>query len=246
MKAKIGVGVVTYNRADYFKVAIDSVLKHLDMVDEIVVVDDGSTSPEYDKILKALPARVHVIRQKNAGVGPAKNACFKYLLGQGCDFLFIMEDDLVIKDRMAVVGYLAAHKMTNFPHLLFSYHGDNRQMKPVYNQDSHPLAFWPNCVGAWCFYTREVLERVGLMDENFHNAYEHVEHSWRIFKGQVDYGGWPDVWGSYRWVDEQPQAIANSSIRTDDEAWRNNIRNALAYWRSKDPNCPANDPVFPD
>lgn len=180
--------------------------------------------------------------EENHGVAYAKNWLIEELMKRGCDYIFIMEDDIEILDRKAIVGYLAAHKLTNIPHLNFHGHGDNLVMNYLWKDG--PLVFWPNAVGAWSFYTRECIEQVGLMDENFHNAYEHIEHSWRIYKGKIDYGFWPDVIGSTDWLRAQPNAIENSSIRKDEKAWKQNILDALAYWRKKDPDCPVEDPAL--
>lgn len=238
MKAKIGLGLITYNRPAYFKRAIKSVLKHLPMLDHIVVVDDGSA----EDYVSDYQGKAHIIRKENGGVATAKNAALQYLMDQDCHFLFIMEDDVEITDPTAVIGYLAAHKMTGIPHFNFAHHGDNTRMDSVMPTDGQPLLFWPNCVGAYSFYTREAIENVGLMDENFKNAYEHVEHTYRIYKDHIPYGLYPDVIDSQKWIREQPGALDNSSIRDPDGKWQDRIRTALEYWRSKDPDCPAEDP----
>lgn len=243
-KAKIGLGLITYNRPKYFKVAIQSVLKHLDMLDEIVVYRDGGNyEDQYTRIMYDYAGKVTWINKKdNQGVAAAKNFCLKALTEMGCDYLFLMEDDIEVLDRKAVVSYLAAHKMTGYPHLLWAHHGDNNVMNAIVTKEALPLVFWPNCVGAFNFYTREAIEQVGYFDENFKNAYEHVEHSWRIFKEHLTYGWWPDVMDSQLWLREQPGALENSSIRDPDGNWQKRISEALAYWRSKDPDCPAKDP----
>ena len=242
-KAKIGVGIVTYQRPEYFKRAVASVREHLgDIVDEIVGYHDGPLPEAYLDLdwPKGFGARAG---RQNNGVAHAKNQVITELLDRGCDYLFIMEDDIEVLDRKAIVGYLAAYKKTGIPHLNFHGHGDNLESAPLAVSEDG-IVFWPNAVGAWSFYTREALEHVGLMDENFVNAYEHVEHSWRIYKGKIDYGFWPDVAGSEEWLCAQPNAIENSSIRKDEAAWKENIHAALAYWRSKDPECPAGDPYL--
>lgn len=237
VKAKIGVGIVTFQRPDFFKVAYESVLEHLDFIDELVSYHDGPISDEYKPMVE--PGKL-IYGTENRGVAYAKNQLFKQLLDRGCEYIFIMEDDMEILDRRAIAGYLAAHRMTNIPHLNFHAHGDN-----LYGRElsvDGPLAFWPNAVGAWSFYTREILEQVGLMDENFVNAYEHVEHSWRIYRGHLDFGIWPDVVGSEFWLRAQAGALDNSSIRDEGGKWQTRVRTALEYWKSIDPSCPANEP----
>jgi GT2 family glycosyltransferase len=240
-KAKIGVGIVTYQRPEYFKAAYESVKTHLgDIADEVIAYHDGPL-PETQLGYGYDPFQVQW-GVKNCGVAYAKNWLIKELLNRGCDYLFIMEDDIEILDRKAIVGYLAAHRLTGIPHLNFHGHGNNLEREPLAISENG-LTFWPNAVGAWSFYTREAIEQVGLMDENFVNAYEHVEHSWRIYKGRLDYGFWPDVLGSEQWLRAQPYAISNSSIRKDEKKWKQNILAGYDYWRSKDPECPAEEPI---
>lgn len=239
-KARIGVGIVTYHRPEYFRTALKSVEEHLSFVDEVVAYHDGPLVEAqlgygYDPFKLAIGAT-------NNGVAFAKNYLLKYLMDKGCDFIFLMEDDMEITNRKAVVGYLAAYKMTGVPHLNFHGHGNNCFRDPLAQKG--PLLFWPNAVGAWSFYTKDIIDKVGLMDENFHNAYEHIEHSWRIYKDYFNYGLWPDVMGSEEWIRPQKDAIKNSSIRKDEEKWKDNIRKSLAYWRAKDPECPVEDPIL--
>jgi glycosyltransferase involved in cell wall biosynthesis len=69
---KISVVIPTYNRYDFLKRAIDSVLAQTYLCDEIIVVDDGSTD-NTSQIKKDTP-NVTYIYQKNAGVSAARNS----------------------------------------------------------------------------------------------------------------------------------------------------------------------------
>jgi glycosyltransferase involved in cell wall biosynthesis len=76
--ANISAGVAVYNGARHIRHALDSILSQTVPVDEILVVDDGSTD-ESAEIAASYPG-VRVIRQPNAGIGGARrtlveNAC---------------------------------------------------------------------------------------------------------------------------------------------------------------------------
>lgn len=234
-KAKIGIGIVTYNRPDYFKVAMDSVIKHLsDVVDEIVVYDDGST-----EIQSGLPecAKLNYhYEPKNKGVAVAKNWCMRKLMDLGCDFIFIMEDDMEILSRNAVVDYLAAYRMSGVDHMMFAHHGEGNQQPGMLVDVTGPIAWYATCVGSYCFYTRQLLEKVGLMDENFVNAWEHVEHTRRsMLSHDVPYGYYPDVVGSKESIREQEDSINHSSIGQQDNPKRIKIIiKGLKYWKNKE------------
>lgn len=234
-KAKIGIGIVTYNRPDYFKVAIDSVIEHLlDVVDEIVVYNDASTVEyEYGNLTPDIAVKVGT---KNKGVGYAKNRCMEELMDRGCDFIFIMEDDMEILSKNAVIDYMAAYKISGVDHMMFAHHGPGNQYAGMLIDVTGPIEWYATCVGSYCFYTRELLEKVGLMDEKFINAWEHVEHTRRsMLSHGVPYGYYPDVVGSRESIREQEGSIDHSSIGQQDNPKRIKvIITGLEYWKKKE------------
>ena len=70
---KITVIIPSYNRASVLPRAIDSVLAQTLPVDEIIVIDDGSTD-ETQELLKKLYPQIKIIKQSNKGVSAARNA----------------------------------------------------------------------------------------------------------------------------------------------------------------------------
>ena len=70
--ARVSVIIPTYNRADFLKEAIDSVLAQTYRDIEVVVVDDGSTD-HTGEILAAYGAQVIPLFQENQGVSSARN-----------------------------------------------------------------------------------------------------------------------------------------------------------------------------
>lgn len=229
----IGLGIVTYNRPEYFKESIAGVIEHLlDVCDHIFVYNDGSTE-EYD--YSGLPDKITVHHAKeNKGVAVAKNWLLKAMMDAGCQYLFIAEDDIVPIDRGAIVNYIALSRVTGNHHLLFAHHGDGNSRGPIY--DGGNFHVYTNCVGAWNYYSRAAIEKAGYMDENFHNAWEHVEHSHRISKEGLTtpFGHYMDLADSTEYLQEIPESIENSSIRQDDK-WRQRMLEGLYYWKKKDP-----------
>jgi glycosyltransferase involved in cell wall biosynthesis len=64
--------IPTFNRRDYVTRAIESVLAQTVPVDEIVVVDDGSTDGTSDALEARYGSRVRVVRQVNGGPSAAR------------------------------------------------------------------------------------------------------------------------------------------------------------------------------
>jgi glycosyltransferase involved in cell wall biosynthesis len=70
-----------YNAARFIREAIDSALAQEDVDLEVIVVDDES-SDETPRILESYGSAIQVIRQTNAGCGPARNAGARAANGQ--------------------------------------------------------------------------------------------------------------------------------------------------------------------
>jgi glycosyltransferase involved in cell wall biosynthesis len=94
---RISIVMPCYNHGEFVAGSVERVVasKRTDL--ELIVVDDGSTDERTRNEMDALSARgVHVIRQKNAGVGAARNAGIRASHGE---FIFPLDaDDLLRTD----------------------------------------------------------------------------------------------------------------------------------------------------
>jgi glycosyltransferase involved in cell wall biosynthesis len=79
--------IPTYNRRNYIFRAIDSVLGQTAPVDEIIVVDDGSTDGTVESIRDRYGPRVAVFRQDNMGVSAARTRGIEEARGEWIAFL---------------------------------------------------------------------------------------------------------------------------------------------------------------
>lgn len=236
----IAVGITTYNRPEFAEKCAKAAFKHLDgLVDRWYIHDDGSDSKHagaYKRAFKAIP-NVRLLRtDPNAGVAFAKNRLLEAMLRDGADWCFLLEDDIRVLSPEAVTGYLAAAEASGSHHLSFAHHGPANVLGPV--GVAGPIAFYPHAIGAWCLYSRECLEKVGLFDEALVNAWEHVEHTLRLMDAGFCPGAgpfrFPDAAGSRDWLAEIPGAIEKSFIRPRTD-WQRNIREGLGHWRTTRP-----------
>jgi GT2 family glycosyltransferase len=91
--ATVSVIMPAFNAVRFIEPAIDSVRRQTMSDFELIVVDDGSsddTAATVQRIAAADP-RVKLVRQSNAGPGPARNAGFR--TGVGRFFAFLDSDD---------------------------------------------------------------------------------------------------------------------------------------------------------
>jgi glycosyltransferase involved in cell wall biosynthesis len=91
--------IPTYNRRAHTLRAIESVLAQTLPVDEIIVVDDGSTDGTAEAIRSRYKSRVAVLTQNNAGVSAARNRAIQAARGDWVAFLD--SDDLWLPDKLA-------------------------------------------------------------------------------------------------------------------------------------------------
>ena len=237
---KIGLCVVTCSREIMLNNLLKSLRGCIDEFDELVIVNDGDDV----WISPWGPLKYHYIRNKtNLGVGKSKNKGMKHLLDKGCDYIFVIEDDMIIKDPKIFEEYIKASKISGLQHFLVGTHGPINKRgisggklypRKVIDYGNLQIALYQHCVGAFCFYTRECLEAVGLHDENYLNAFEHVDHSYMLAKAGycTPYWWWPDIENSTTLIEEQACSEESSTIRPRKD-WQQNIQDSFQYFYKK-------------
>ncbi len=248
---KIGVGIVTCNRPSFFLKSFKSIPKE----HNIVIVNDGAQFEDWEKLVTSSNIK-YIHNEQNLGVGKSKNVLFKELLSQDCDHIFLIEDDIIVKDPKVFQKYIEARNVTGIQHFNFGYHGPaNRGMMSrgapsprfVVDYGKVKIAINANSVGAFCYYTREVLLKVGLLDEQFLNAFEHVDHDYRMFQAGffTPYWNFADIADSCNYLDEIECSENSSSIRPRGD-WKDNIIKGAQIFKTKHNYAPAWENKVPD
>ncbi len=96
---KVSAVIPAFNRRHYLPRAIDSILAQTVPVDEIVLVDDGSTDGSADFVHSRYGSRVRVVRQANTGVSGARHRGIHEACGEWIAFLD--SDDEWLPERNA-------------------------------------------------------------------------------------------------------------------------------------------------
>lgn len=230
---KVGLGIITCNRQPFYQQCIDSI--SLDCVDELITINDGAAYFDHK------PVGYFVQHSENKGVGVSKNEALQYLLDKGCDHLFLIEDDIIVKDNEVFQKYINTAAATGMWHLMFGYHGpankdQNKNPNPraIAEIRGQKVALNRHCVGAFCYYHRAILNHIGLMDEEYVNAWEHVDHSYQIVKAGLlpAFWWWPDVENSCDYLDELACSEVSSTIRPRPD-WKDNIITGANHFKNK-------------
>jgi len=255
---KIGVGIITCDRPDFFTKCRDSI--NHKSYNRIVVVNDG-----HDPVDNA---RAPVIKtQGREGVGKGKNKALKYLYEKGCDYMFLLEDDMIMLDDSVFDKYIQAHKASGFHHFNYGPGSPFNRKQTIQNFDLHnrheldqhsepnprlvidygddvKISLFQHTVAMFSFYTREVLDNVGYIDEEYYNAWEHVDHTYNIIKSGYHPPFWyfADIFDSHKYMTEAPQAIDKSSIAGDSEQWKKNVYGGREIYLKKHGHYPNEPP----
>lgn len=229
---KIGVGIVTYNRPEQLKKLIETTqTEYLNKV-----IDSGITVNDGNSVVLDFYGRTDINydwqwidNETNLGVGRSKNKALQYLLDQNCDYLFLIEDDIYIKDPTVFEKYIEASNKTGIQHFNYSQHGVMNKSWPDMNPNPRTslryesanlcIPLYPHCVGAFSFYTRACLEKVGLLDERYYNACEHVDHTLSIIKAGMHPPFWTfaDIENSNQYLGDEEWSLQQSTISSRED-----------------------------
>jgi len=250
MKNKIGVGYITCNAQDRVK----QTLQLIPNVDELIIVNDGD--PYNNDIYCGKQVIQHT---KNKGVGISKNDAMRHLIQKDCDHIFIIEDDVIIKDEKVFEQYIKTAEVSGIWHMNYALQGpaNRKQTKqgPMQINKRHELeqtsepnprqiveysndinvALYPNCVGAFTYFIRGVIKAVGYHDERLNkNCWEHCDLTYRIIKAGLHPNWWyfADIDKSWEYLDNIPDCMQKSVIAKEAE-WNTNLREGMEYFKHK-------------
>lgn len=231
-KNRIGIGIVTCNRENFFNKLKDSIGDAY----PIYVANTGDSNYGNSGV-----KHFYKFAQKTPVVF-GKNHLMRTMYADGIDHIFILEDDILIKDVSVFEKYVKAAIKTGLFHLNFGFsQKENLDAlgKPIIKHtvdygDGVKIVLTENILGAFSYYYKGILKNIGLMDEMFsENAFEHVEHTYRVIKAGLlpQFWNFPDVDQSWEYIENQG-SFNDTVIRTDNDYRMKTVR-ALNHFEKK-------------
>lgn len=227
---KIGVGIITYNRPDYYKQVYESIPKN--EINFLVIINDGNNSYVSPK-----DANLVVHNNKQLGVAASKNKALKELIKFGCEHLFIIEDDIIIKNPKVFQEYIKAANSTGIHHLCYEKVAENgKNLKFVHKQpDGTKIGFYHNPQGAFMYINANLIKKLGYFDENYINAFEHIDFAYNLIQKKIAPPFWyfPDLYNSEEYLTDIVGSNENSSITNKDkyqENWQKSAEYFIKKW----------------
>ncbi|MHC5184212.1 MAG: glycosyltransferase family 2 protein [Planctomycetota bacterium] len=239
----ISVVIPVYNCGRYVARAIESVLNQTHPVQEIVVVDDGSTDNS-STVIESYETKVRYIYQQNAGASAARNAGIEAASGNWIAFLDADDEWLPNKIELQV-GLLNSNPdivwvSSNYLRCLC----DEKRQKPHLAEksvirlldgkeyfDNFFLAFLKDAWGCTdtMLVKKEVLLETGLFQEDLHQM-EDIDLFWKIASSYPTIGYVPQATAIYH-LDIEGSLIQNM---TDYASYRRMICRHLAASENTD------------
>ena len=204
IEARVSVVITTYNNAEYIADAIQSVLNQSRAVDEIVVVDDGSTDSTRRVVADFADQGIKFIQQQNKGAGAARNKGIRETSGEFIAFLDA--DDMWLENKTRLqVEYLAAHPdaaLVSGYARWWNVNSDKAYIRGKMPRDMKDLRrelLVRNVLGnpSMVMVRRSALEKVGLFSEKIRWGQD-----WELWQRLVqlyDAGMVPEPVTMYRW-----------------------------------------------
>lgn len=229
------IGIVTCNRPDMFKQCFTSIDPS---VGDIYIVNSGEKF-EFDYTVKEF-----IQCDKNpTPVGHAKNKLLRAMRHSGKKYLFLIEDDVKVKDNSVFEKYILTASDTGLwsGQLCYGYHSlANRQkdgspfIKDTVDYTNCSVDLYPNACQAFTLYHANSIKILGYFDDFYKNAAEHLDHYYAAFiKGLGNYFWWfPDIENSFQYIEDIDQNYEQSVIRKDPN-WENDMKLAWAWFARK-------------
>jgi hypothetical protein len=168
---KIGVGIVTYNSEDYFNSLYESL--PFDKINDIVVVNGG------DKYKYPYEQCNWIQHSKNYYPAFCRNDAVNFLMNRECEHIFLIEDDMIIKDSNIFDKYIQASRISGLKY--FSYVStswesgtpNNRtpRLTVEYSKDIS-VSFYKNMCNEFTYHHYTAFNQTGLYDTQFRDPFD--------------------------------------------------------------------------
>lgn len=203
---KIALIVVTRNAKPWITKCLDSLRNQTVPDFDLYIVDNNSSDETCKIVLEKIPAAIIIRNNENLGFAKANNLALKKALERGAEYFVLLNQDTVVQNNFLEEGiktladkgigvaapkilYLEnkkiwwiGSKVFHGKEIIFSKtfqiaeHIDKKKSDEGQFDFPHETAYVP---GTALFTRRDVLEKIGLLDETFFMYSEDIDFSFR-------------------------------------------------------------------
>lgn len=181
--SKIGIGVITAEREDLFTNCCNS----LPDADYTVVIHNGTP------YIYEFPQHIDFKTYNEVQcVAINKNRALRAMIQNGCEHLFLIEDDIVISNRDICKQYINAASQSGIWHLNYCV---SELINTMEYSDTALVNFFSELNSKFSYYHRNIIKHVGYFDERFRSGLSGPEHTYTVAKKRLcpPYGAFASV-----------------------------------------------------
>ena len=222
--------VVTFNREEDLKRLLESV--DISLFDDIVVVRDGGGKPYNPKTENILNDKfVYIPQPENMGVGKCKQAGVDYIINAGkSDHIFIIEDDIIVKDNNVWDYYINFSKVTGIWHTNWNDYRYHSHKFEIDYGDGVVAAITRDVEGSFSYFHKNMFNFCEFPPD-MKNAFEHISVELQLIEKDLI----PQFWNFVC-----PKGTGDYLTHTDSEStitgkpkYTENYQNALEAFRKR-------------
>ncbi len=231
---KIGVGITTYNSENYFDELYNSL--PLDKIDELVVVNGGK---EYTKKYQS----DWIQHKTNRFPSICRNDCVTFLLNKNCEHIFLIEDDMIIKNNEIFNIYIKASKISGLKYFSFVSMSTNAgppyQRTPKLTVGYSPeikISFYENMCNEFTYHHKSCFLQSGLYDSKMRDLFDadHVYRETLHNKNVSPFWWFADITNADDYIMNNPNATSRLQDTSRPDGSRSDfIHNTLQYFQEK-------------
>lgn len=242
---KTAIGIVTCNRPHFLR----QVLESLDpFVGKVYVINAGldSISEELGAFAGDDLVVLDADGSKPVAVGRAKNQVMRTMRHDGFEYLFLIEDDVRVKDNTVFETYIETAAETGLwaGQLSYGTHGGQTggnvnpdgtpKVRETVDYEQNSIDLYGQSFQAFTLYHANVIKILGYFDEYYVNAAEHLDHYYEAFiKGLGSYFWYfPDIENSSHYLEDIDDGHTESVIRKSD-TWGDDMKRAWGWFQKK-------------
>jgi hypothetical protein len=231
-KDKIGVGITTYNSEEYYDTLYGSL--PLDKIDVLVTVNGGHK-------YKNQYTSNWIQHIENVYPSVCRNDCVNFLLQRGCEHIFIIEDDMILKSPDIFDKYIQASKESGLKYFSFvstswesGSPGSRTPRLTVEYKNNVSISFYKNMCNEFTYHHRTCYTKTGFYDTNYRDPWD-IDMAYR--ESQQDYAApfwwFADITDSDKLIINNPNAVSRLQGDRPDGSREQRIQKEWQYFIQK-------------
>ena len=230
-REKIGLGITTYNSENYYKSLYNSLEGA--KIDEFVTVNGGNPYKENYQC-------DWIQHSKNRYPSVCRNDCVTFLLNKGCEHIFLIEDDMIIKDVSIFQKYIEASKISKLNYFNFvstsweSGLPGNRTPSLVVNYSPEvSISLYKNMCNEFTYHHSSCFKE-DLYDSNMRDMFD-VEMVYRqsLKKNSTPFWWFPDISNSDDYIENNPEVQSRLQVDRPDGSRQSIMPQLFEYFTKK-------------